>query len=603
MRYLPLTLAWLIGTCSLLGEQAALTALTKTSDGATASVTLTVEPERALIAPTLSLTTNHPGYAVKSWVVDQKPTEVFEPSFKESKPVYRGTLHITVTLTSRPTTPASSVPAFLFIHYSTTDSAEPQEQRVPLALTTPEAQQETAVAKPAQPSTKTDDTQEPVANEQQSVWNLVYGFIHTLISSIGSALIAAQKWVSTLFASTTSLSMQMLLAFFLGILMSFTPCIYPMIPITVGLLGTDQKNTLLHNFSLAFTYTSGLATTFALLGLFTTFCGAQCGQLLSNPWFVIVLVLILAYLGLSMFGIYELKIPRFLQPKSTTVQQGSYLSAFLFGLGSGTIASPCMSPGLALVLTFVASLGNLFLGFLLLFIFGLGASLPLLIIGTFSASLHIMPKAGMWMVEIKKTFGFMLLGMCLYYLKPFFPLFLFYSFVGLFLLGIGCYYLMRTIRATSTAGKFFSMLLTLALTIAALIMFFSAYKSWHTAHAPTVWRLDYEQARTQAIAEHKKMVLDFGASWCSSCSTLEATILHDPQIEALSSKIVLVKVDGSRQGSEPYTTLAQKFHILGLPTVIFYDPTNDQELQRWDSGLIAGGPTVFAQILEKVSTT
>lgn len=585
----------------MTAERATIEALTQTADAVTALVKIELDKEQALLASSLSFTTDHPGYTIREWSADQKPSDVFEPAFKETKPVYRNTILVTVTLA--PQAPATSaVPTALYMHYLTTDRAEPREQRLELKLAQPATLEESAEGPEATTAQDQRTQQEPTApTTHASLWQLIYALIHKVVSAISAGILAAQKTISNLFTSTTSLGMQILLAFFLGILMSFTPCIYPMIPITVGLLGTNQKHSLLRNFSLAFTYTSGLATTFALLGLFTTFCGAQCGQLLSNPWFVVALVAILAYLGLSMFGWYELKIPRFLQPKSTTVQQGSYLSAFLFGLGSGTIASPCMSPGLALVLTFVASLGNLFLGFLLLFIFGLGASLPLLIIGTFSASLHIMPRAGMWMVEVKKTFGFMLLGMCFYYLKPFFPLFVFYGVFGLFLLVISGYYLIRAIRSSSTLGRSFSTLLTLGLLVTALFIFFTSYKSWHTDHQPTAWRQDYTQARNEALQEHKKILLDFGASWCTSCSALETTILHDPQVEALNTKIILVKVDGSRQGSEPYTSLAQKFHILGLPTVILYDPTTDQEIQRWDSGITAEGPEAFAQTLARLA--
>ena len=600
MRYLSL-LALLLVPLYARAEQASIVSLTQTADAITVLVKMELDKEQALLQSSLSFTTDHPGYAVQQWQADQKPANVFDPLFKEHKPAYRGTTLFTVTLTPQAAVPTVTNPTMLYLHYLTTDRTEPQEQRLELKLAEPTPATETVLPKDTQSQEEGQSTEPTTPATHQSLWQLIYNLIHKLVSSISAGLIAAQKMISSLFTSSRSLGMQILLAFALGILMSFTPCIYPMIPITVGLLGTDHKHSLLRNFSLAATYTSGLATTFALLGLFTTFCGAQCGQLLSNPWFVIALVIILAYLGLSMFGWYELTIPRFLQPKSTTVKQGSYLSAFLFGLGSGTIASPCMSPGLALVLTFVASLGNLFLGFLLLFIFGLGASLPLLIIGTFSASLHIMPRAGMWMIEIKKTFGFMLLGMCLYYLKPFFPLFIFYGLLGLFLLVISGYYLLRAIRCTSAVARFFTVILTLGLLIAALFTFFTSYKSWHVEHQPTVWRVDYDQARAQAIAEHKKILLDFGASWCTSCSALETTILHDRAIEALANTIVLVKVDGSRQGSEPYTSLTQKFHILGLPTVILYDPTTDQEIKRWDSGLTANGAQAFAQELEQIA--
>src|SRR5581483_1012022 len=166
----------------------------------------------------------------------------------------------------------------------------------------------------------------------------------------------------------------------------------------------------------ALAYTMGIATTFAIFGLLASCTGPLCGQLLMQPLFIIGLVILLAYLGFSMFGLYSIYIPKFFTI-SHKKHNGSLFSSFIFGAASGTISSPCVSPGLALLLSIVATLGNKFLGFLYLFIFGVGLGLPLLIVGAFSSSLSLLPQAGTWMIEVKKFFSFIIFGMCFYYLS------------------------------------------------------------------------------------------------------------------------------------------------------------------------------------------
>jgi len=224
-------------------------------------------------------------------------------------------------------------------------------------------------------------------------------------------------YVTALVSHTDSLLLRILLVLFLGILMSLTPCIYPMIPITMGILQSQGSRSIMRNFFLALAYTIGIATTFSLLGLIAVFTGQLFGSFLTHPLVIIPVVGLLGYLGFSMLGFYDMYTPKFLQLNHSNTKNGSLLSAFLFGAASGTVASPCLSPGLVLLLSIVATLGDKLLGFILLFSFGIGLSLPLLLIGTFSSSLALLPHAGTWMVEAKKLFGFMLLGMCFYFLK------------------------------------------------------------------------------------------------------------------------------------------------------------------------------------------
>ncbi|NBP59452.1 DUF255 domain-containing protein, partial [bacterium] len=151
------------------------------------------------------------------------------------------------------------------------------------------------------------------------------------------------KALQTYLTTTNSVALRILFALVLGILLSLTPCIYPMIPITVGVLQSQGSKSLLTNFLLSSAYTLGISTTFSLFGLLAATSGQAFGHMLANPLFIIFIVALLLYFALSLFGLYNLYIPRFLQKKHSIQGGGSFGSIFLFGLISGSVASPCLS--------------------------------------------------------------------------------------------------------------------------------------------------------------------------------------------------------------------------------------------------------------------
>ena len=212
----------------------------------------------------------------------------------------------------------------------------------------------------------------------------------------------------------------LVLAFLLGILASFTPCVYPMIPITIGILQAQAAPSLFRNFLLSLFYVMGIASVYALLGYVAATTTLMFGQWLANPWLIALIVLLFVYLAFSMFGFYEIYMPSFLTKRKGVKVKGSLLYSFLFGAISGIVASPCLTPALAILLSFIAKVGSPILGFLTLWFFAFGMGLLLIFVGTFSTTLAVLPRAGAWMVEIKKFFGFVLLVICVYFLQPFF---------------------------------------------------------------------------------------------------------------------------------------------------------------------------------------
>jgi thiol:disulfide interchange protein DsbD len=162
-----------------------------------------------------------------------------------------------------------------------------------------------------------------------------------------------------------------------------------------------------------------MATVYAVLGYIAATTTLILGQWLANPWFILLLILLFLYIAFSMFGFYEIYMPQFMTKGSRIKSNGSILYTFLFGAISGTAASPCLTPALAILLGYVAKRGNPLIGFATLFTFSFGMGLLLIIIGTFSNSITTLPRAGAWMNEIKKFFGFLLIGVSIYFTQPF----------------------------------------------------------------------------------------------------------------------------------------------------------------------------------------
>ena len=210
------------------------------------------------------------------------------------------------------------------------------------------------------------------------------------------------------------------IAFLIGIAASLTPCIYPMIPITMGILQSQASKSIGRNFLLSTAYVSGMATVYATLGYIAATTTLIVGEWLANPIFIGLLILLFLYLAFSMFGFYEIYIPKFMRSgTSVKGKKGSLLYSFMFGAVSGAAASPCLTPAIALLLGYVAKRGNPIVGFITLFAFSFGMGLLLIIIGTFSNTITSLPRAGAWMNQIKKFFGFLMLGVCIYFLQPF----------------------------------------------------------------------------------------------------------------------------------------------------------------------------------------
>lgn len=201
-----------------------------------------------------------------------------------------------------------------------------------------------------------------------------------------------------------------------GVLVSFTPCIYPVIPITISYIGATSAGSKGRAFLLSLFYVWGLALTYSILGAFAALTGRLFGQISTNPLVYFLVGNVCLLLGLSMLGIFELPIPGFLKTQKTFSKGKGIISSFFVGMASGLVVGPCTAPPLAVILAYVATKQNLIFGMTLLFVFAFGMGLLLIILGTFTGLLTSLPKAGAWLNRMKKIFGWILIIMAEYFL-------------------------------------------------------------------------------------------------------------------------------------------------------------------------------------------
>lgn len=398
-----------------------------------------------------------------------------------------------------------------------------------------------------------------------------------------------QSWTATiqnLVEKTQSPWAQILFALLLGLLLSLTPCIYPMIPITIGILHSQGRKSLLHDFLGSLCYACGLATTFACLGLLATVAGSSFGSLLSHPPFVVGLVLFIGYMSLTMIGIIDMYIPSFMKGEVKLYKNfGPFFASYLFGAISGTIASPCVSPGLALLLSIVATMGSKILGFLLLFAFGIGLSIPLIIIGTFSNSLYLLPKSGMWMVEIKKALGFFMMATCFYYLSNILPIAIVYWLLTAFTLFMATFYL----RGAHNDNMYKNFYTSIGIIMIGLTIFIATksyektfYQQSFMHHTSVNWQPNYTIALDQAQKTNKLLLVDFWANHCTMCKAIDKKVFHNELFcTQADSMITFVKIDATHSNNPEYVQLKEQYKVYAQPTILIIDPTTQTILKKW----------------------
>ena len=389
-------------------------------------------------------------------------------------------------------------------------------------------------------------------------------------------------------------SFWLVLASFLGfgLLLSFTPCVFPMVPILSGII-VNHGHAVTHAraFMLSLAYVLGMAVTYAMVGVAAGFSGTLLSNALQNVWVLSAFALVFVVLSLSMFGFYELQLPNALQSRlsDTANRQGGSLSAIaVMGALSALIVGPCVAAPLAGALLYIAQTGDAVLGGAALFAMALGMGVPLLAVGVFSRS--FLPKAGPWMEAVKKFFGVVMLATALWMVSPVIPAWAQMLGWSLLLILPAIYLHALDPLPTNASGwrklwKGFGVLLLL--TGAAMLLGLlggardplqplgflrgGATASSAAVHGPKFDRLlSVEELDEQLKSAKQPVMLDFYADWCVSCKEMEKFTFADPAVATEMGKFKLLQADVTAN-SDDDKALLKRFGLFGPPGIIFFD--------------------------------
>lgn len=397
-----------------------------------------------------------------------------------------------------------------------------------------------------------------------------------------------------------------LLFFVLGLGLAFTPCVLPMFPLLSGVvLGGGQRHSHGRALALSLAYVQGMALTYTLLGLVVAAAGLQFQAALQHPYVLIGLSVLFTLLALSMFGLFSLQLPSALQTRLSLLsgQQrgGSLPGVFLMGAIAGLICSPCTTAPLSGALLYVADSGDLLTGGLTLYLLACGMGLPLVGVALFGN--RLLPKSGPWMNQVKTGFGFLLLAMPVFLLSRLLPevwTLRLWSLLALSALG----WLFSTLPAHRRGF--------LVLRIAALIGMIllarplqdwvfppqSAAAARELTSTPQFITIRNQAELQQALqqAAGKPVMLDLYADWCVACKEFTKYTFSDAQVQNAFSEMVLLKADVTANNAADQALL-RELNVLGLPTLLFFNPQGHEIPQSRVTGFMPASP--FLQHLQQ----
>lgn len=382
-----------------------------------------------------------------------------------------------------------------------------------------------------------------------------------------------------------------------GLLLSLTPCVFPMIPILSGIIAPHGEHlTKRRGFVLSATYVLGMAITYALAGIAAGLSGTMLSAALQNPWVLGTFALMFVALSFSMFGFYELQLPSALQSRLTEASNrlhgGHFTGVFAMGALSAVIVGPCVAAPLAGALLYIGQTGDVVLGGAALFTLALGMGVPLLVVGTSAG--HLMPRAGPWMEAVNRFFGVLLLGTALYLVSPVIPAVL-HMLAWSALLIVSAIYLHAIDPLPPGASGYrklwkgvgvIALLMGAALLVGALsggrdiLQPLSGLRSVSAGAAGSgaaAEGIRFERVKTGpeldarlAQTSGRFVMLDFYADWCVSCKEMERFTFSDPRVKAKLDRMVLLQVDVTANTAED-AALLRRFGLFGPPGYLFFD--------------------------------
>jgi thioredoxin:protein disulfide reductase len=369
-----------------------------------------------------------------------------------------------------------------------------------------------------------------------------------------------------------------------GVATSLTPCVYPMIAVTVSVFGARQSKSRAEAALLSSAFVLGMVALFVPLGLAAALTGGVFGAALASPYVLVGLALLFAAMAASMFGAFALDLPSGLKTRLADLGGGGVKGAFVLGMVSALIAAPCTGPVLGALLTWVSSSRDVLVGSLGLFAYALGLGLLFWVVGTFAIAL---PKSGRWLGWVKSVFGVVLLAAALYYVRPLFSLLSWPSLltpgttlaIGAVMvvagLALGAIHL--SFEYTQRAEKLRKGV-GVALMVAGLLALVRGAEAPH--EGGLVWREDFARASAEAKAAGRPLLVDFSASWCGACGELDRHTFSHPDVVREGQRFVTVRVDLSPGKDTPEKReYLSRYAQRGLPLVVIHQ-SNGAEASR-----------------------
>ena len=356
-----------------------------------------------------------------------------------------------------------------------------------------------------------------------------------------------------------------------GLALNLTPCIYPMMPVTIGFFATQARASWTARIGLPALYVVGMAVTYSVLGVVAGLSGGLIGSTLQSPWVVGGLVVLFVVMALSMFGLFELRLPGSLT-RFGGGRRGP-VGALLMGLTMGLVAAPCIGPFIVGLLAYVGATGNPVLGFWLFFVMAIGMGLPNLVLGVFSGTLSALPRSGEWLVYAKKVMGVGMLAVAIYFVQPLLKdRIVGWIAVGFALLaGLYLGFLERT-RLESRLFPAVKALIGVAVVAGGVLLSMPLL----SAREEPPWEIYSHEAFARASMTGRPILIDFYADWCLPCRELDRFTFSDPAVLEEARRFVLLKADLTQFESRQVGQIRERFDVLGVPTLVFLDGRGEE---------------------------